>query len=197
MHFPLHNHLVREYPSRVGHKLDVHGQRIQIGQRAAHVARNHVEENFGRGSEEADIEIGVEKDGCDVGAVEHVLQVFRGCALAIQRLLELVVERIELLVERLQFFLGGEQLLVGGLIFLVERQRLLGPCDCRGRGFSQSFRATAARTSSITAFTAANIRCWASHGAARTSLSRFRVSPAKDLGGMSTLRLSAGLEILG
>ena len=125
MHFSLHQHVAREHFSRVGQKLGIRCQRTEIGQRAAHVPRNHVEENPGRGREEADFEVRVEKNGRDVGAKKYVLQIVGGRALPIQRFLQLAVECIEFLVEGLQLLLGSQQLLVCGLIFLVDRQRLL------------------------------------------------------------------------
>ena len=57
--------------------------------------------------EEADIEVAVEEERRDVGAVEDVLQVVGRAALLLERLLELAVEGGELLVERLQLLLRG------------------------------------------------------------------------------------------
>ena len=80
---------------------------------------------FGGRREEADVEVGVEEQCRDIGAVEDVLQIVGGRALPLQRFLELAVEGGQLLVQRLQFLLRGQQLLVGRLVFLVDRQRLL------------------------------------------------------------------------
>ena len=93
----------------------VGGQRVQIRQRPADVARDDVEQRLGGRREEADVELGVEEQRRDIGAVEDVLQIVRGRALPLQRFLQLAVQRGQLLIERLQFFLRGQQLLVGGL----------------------------------------------------------------------------------
>ena len=71
------------------------------------------------------LQVGVEEQRRDIGAVEHVLQIVGGRALPLQRLLQLAVQRGQFLVQRLQFLLRGQQLLVGRLEFLVDRQRLL------------------------------------------------------------------------
>ena len=91
------------------------GQRVEVRERPADIAGNDVEERLGGRREEADIEVGVEEERRDIGAVEDVLQIIGGRALPLQRFLELAVERGELLVERLQFFLRGQQFLVGRL----------------------------------------------------------------------------------
>ena len=80
---------------------------------------------LGRRREQADVQVHVEEDRRDIGAVQHILQIVGGGPLAVQRFLKLAVERGQFLVERLQFLLRGEQLLVGGLEFLVDRQGLL------------------------------------------------------------------------
>ena len=85
---------------------------------------NDVEERFGRRREETDIEVEVEENGRDIGAVEDVLQIAGGRPLSFQCFLKLAVEGRELLVHRLQFFLRRQQLFVGRLIFLVGGQGL-------------------------------------------------------------------------
>ena len=99
------------------------GQRVEVGERPAESLGNDIEQRLGRRREEADIEVGVEEQRRDIGAVQDVLQIVGGGALPLQRFLELAVEGGQLLVERLQFLLRGQQLLVGRLEFLVDRQR--------------------------------------------------------------------------
>src|SRR5208283_1307662 len=48
-----------------------------IGKRAAHIARNDIEERSRRRREEADAEARIEENRCDFGAVKHVLQIVR------------------------------------------------------------------------------------------------------------------------
>ena len=96
----------------------------EVGERPADVGGDDPEQRFRRRREEADVEVAVEEQRRDAGAVEDVLQVVGGAALAFERLLQLAVEGGELLVERLQLLLGGFQLLVGGLELLVDRHRL-------------------------------------------------------------------------
>ena len=122
---PIDRRLALEDLSRVVEQGVVGGQRFQVGERAPDVARDHVEQRLGRRREKADVEAGVEEDRRDVGAVKHVLQIVRGRALPVKRLLQLAVERVQFLVERLKLLFGGEQLFVGRLIFLVDGQRLV------------------------------------------------------------------------
>ena len=105
-------------------KRAIGSQRVEIGERPPDVARNDAEERLGGRREEADIEVGVEEERRDIGAVQNVLQIVGGRALPLQGLLELAVEGGKLLVERLQFLLRCQQLLVRGLVFLVDGQRL-------------------------------------------------------------------------
>ena len=94
---------------------------FEVGQRPTDIAGDHMEQRLGGRSEEPDIEMRVEKDRRDVGAVEDVLQIVGERALALQRLLKLAVEGAQLLVERLQLLLGSHQLLVLGLELLVHQ----------------------------------------------------------------------------
>ena len=103
--FPLDRRLGLQDLPRVGLQSLVGGQRFQVRQRAPDVAGNDVEQRLGRRREEADVEAGVEEDRRDVGAVEDVLQIVRGRALPIERLLQLAVEGVQFLVERLQLLL--------------------------------------------------------------------------------------------
>ena len=95
----------------------------EIGERPADIGGDDPEQRFCRRREEADVEIAVEEQRRDAGAVEDVLQIVGRVALPFQRFLKLAVEGGELLVERLQFFLRGYQLLIGGLELLVDRHR--------------------------------------------------------------------------
>ena len=117
--------MFREHGARVGQQRAVGRKRGQVRQRAADIAGNEVEQRFGRRREQADVQVHVEEDRRDIGAVQHILQIVGGGPLAVERFLELAVERGQFLVERLQFLLRGEQLLIGRLEFLVDRQRLL------------------------------------------------------------------------
>ncbi len=85
-----------------------------------------MEHRAGGGREEPDVQVTVEEDRRNIGAVEHVLQVVRRRAVALDGFLQLGVQRRQLLVEGLQLLLRGEQFLVGGLELLVDRQRLGG-----------------------------------------------------------------------
>ena len=123
--FPLERRLTLEDCLGVVQESVVGRERLEIRERAAHVARNYIEERFRRRREEADVEARVEENRCDVGAVKDVLQIVRGRALPLERFLQLAVEGVQFLVERLKLLLGGEQLLVRRLIFLVDGQRLL------------------------------------------------------------------------
>ena len=71
--------------------------------------------DLGGRREEADVEVGVEEERRDVGAVQDILQIVGRRALPLQRFLKLAVEGGQLLVERLQFLLRRQQLLVGRL----------------------------------------------------------------------------------
>src|SRR5947208_3048365 len=65
-----------------------------------------------RWREKTDLEILVQEQHRDLGAVHGVLQVVGGGALALDGFVELTVEGGELLVERLQLFLGSFQFFV-------------------------------------------------------------------------------------
>ncbi len=97
------------------------GERIQVAERTADIRRDHVEQEFRGWREEADREIGVEKDRGDVRAVKDVLQIVGCGALTLQGFMKLAVEGRQFLIEGLQLLLRGQQLLVGGLILLVDR----------------------------------------------------------------------------
>ena len=123
--FPLDRRLTLQNDLGVVQESVVGRERLEIRERASYVARNHIEERFCRRREKADVEARIEENRCDLGAVEHILQIVRGLALALERFLQLAVEGVQFLVERLKLLLGGEQLLVRRLIFLVDGQRLL------------------------------------------------------------------------
>lgn len=98
-------HLGLQDGGGIGEQGVVGGQGVEIGQGPANIAGDDVEQRARRRGEEPDIELGVEKDGGEVGAVEHVLQVVGGGSLPLQRFLQLPIERCQLLVEGLQLFL--------------------------------------------------------------------------------------------
>src|SRR5208337_4648559 len=100
-------------------------ERLEVRERASHVAWNHVEQSLCRRREEADVEARIEENRRDLGAVKYVLQIVRGRALPLERFLQLAVEGGQFLIERLKLFLGGEQLLIRRLVLLVDGQRLL------------------------------------------------------------------------
>ena len=112
-----------QHRAGVGEEIGVGGERGQIGERPADVGGDDPEQRFRRRREEADVEVAVEEQRRDAGAVENVLQIVGRAALPFERLLKLAVERGQLLVERLQLLLRGYQLLVGGLELLVDRHR--------------------------------------------------------------------------
>ena len=97
--FPLDGRLTPEDCFGVVQESVVGRKRLEIRERAAHVAWNHVEKRSCRRSEKADVKARVEENRCDFGAVKHVLQIVRGRALAFERFLQLAVECGQLLVE--------------------------------------------------------------------------------------------------
>ena len=94
-----------QYGSGIVCKGVIRDQRMKVGYRPANVTRDDVEQRFGCRREEPDLELGVEKQRCDIGAVEYVLKVIRCRALSLQGFLELAVERGQFFVQRLQFLL--------------------------------------------------------------------------------------------
>ena len=115
---------IRQHRCSIDEERLVVGTAGEVGKRPADVGRDDAEMRFHRRREEADVQIAVEEDRRDIGAVEDVLQVVGRHALLLHGLVKLAVEGGQLLVERLQFFLGGQQLLIGRLEFLVDRQGL-------------------------------------------------------------------------
>ena len=112
-----------ENRARVGQQIGVAERAGEVGERPADIGGDDAEQRFRRRREEADVEIAVEEQRRDAGAVQDVLQIVGRAALPLQRLLKLAVEGGELLVERLQLLLRGHQLLVGRLELLVDRHR--------------------------------------------------------------------------
>ena len=112
-----------QHRSCIGQKSAVGSQRIEVRERPPDVAGNDTEKRLGGRREEADIEVGVEEERRDIGAVQNILQIVGGRTLPLQRFLELAVEGGKLLVERLQFLLRRQQLLVRRLVFLIDGQR--------------------------------------------------------------------------
>ena len=66
-----------QHRSGIGQKSAIGGQRVEIGERPPDVARNDAEERLGGRREEADVEVGVEENRRDIGAVQDVLQIIR------------------------------------------------------------------------------------------------------------------------
>ena len=111
-----------QHRSGIRQKSAIGGQRAEVCERPPDVAGNDIEERLGGRREEADIEVGVEEERRNIGAVQDILQIIGGRTLPLQRFLELAVEGGKLLVERLQFLLRRQQLLVRRLVFLVDGQ---------------------------------------------------------------------------
>jgi hypothetical protein len=70
---PVDGVMIFEHRTRITRQRVVSRKRLQIGQRAANVTWDEVEEGCRRGREEADIEMGVQKQGRHVSAVENIL----------------------------------------------------------------------------------------------------------------------------
>ena len=73
---------VGEHRARVGEEIRVGGERGEIGERSADIGGDDAEQRFRRRREEADVEVAVEEQRRDVGAVEDVLQIVRTCCAA-------------------------------------------------------------------------------------------------------------------
>ena len=124
-HLAFDARFLRQHPAGIAEQLGIVGDGAQVCQRPADVAGDDVEQRAHRRCEEADFHVHIEEHRADIGAVEHILQIVGGEALAVQRLLELAVERGQLFVQRLELLLRCQQFLVGGLELLVDRERLL------------------------------------------------------------------------
>jgi len=122
--FALDRHLRLEDRSRIAKQRLVFGEGVQISQRSPDIARDNAEQRLGGGRKKPDVEFEVEENGCQISAVEHVLQIVGRGALPLQRFLQLAVQRGQFLVKRLQLFFRGDQLLIGRLVFFVDRQGL-------------------------------------------------------------------------
>jgi hypothetical protein len=75
--------------------------------------------------EAPDVQVVVQEQGGNCGAVEQVRQVAVGAHQALVPVVQLGIDRLELFIKRLQFLLRGFQLLVRRLQLLVGRQVLL------------------------------------------------------------------------
>ena len=67
----------------------------------------------------------VEKNGCDLAALEQIAHIGIGAVKVFDLGVKLVVDGLQFLVERLQLFLGSFELFIARLHFLVERDQLL------------------------------------------------------------------------
>ena len=117
--FPFDRCQAEQHRAGIGGKCGVGGERVQIGQRAPDVARNDVEQRFRGRREEPDVEVHVEEQRRDIGAVEDVLKVVRRGALALQGFLKLAVECGQLFIGRLVLLVDGQRLLVDRLLLFT------------------------------------------------------------------------------
>ncbi len=85
----------------IGQQSAVLGQRVQIRQRASDIAGKDTEQRLRGRREEADVQVFVEEQCRDIGAVKDVLQIVGSRALPFQRFLQLTVQRGQFLVQRL------------------------------------------------------------------------------------------------
>ena len=118
-------HMAGKNRPGIGEQVVVVDAAGQVGERPADVGGDDAEQRLGRRREEADVEVAVQEQRRDAGAVQDVLQVVRRAALPFERFLKLTVERGELFVERLQLLPRGHQLFVGRLELLIRRHGFL------------------------------------------------------------------------
>ena len=97
----------------------------KIGDRPTAVGGTDVEDFLHRRRKAANHQLRVEKHGCDLGALEQVLQIVVGVIERLHLADKLGVDGVQLLVDGLQFLFRSLQLLVGGLHFFVDRDQLL------------------------------------------------------------------------
>ena len=74
-HFPLDRRQRLQHGMSVGQQVGIGSTRIEIGERAADIAGDDVEEKPRRRCEKPNIEIGVEKQRRHIRAVEDILQI--------------------------------------------------------------------------------------------------------------------------
>src|SRR5204863_96795 len=98
---------------------------VKVGERSADVAGDNAKQRLGRWREKADVEVAVQEQRRDAGAVQDVLQVVRRAALPFERFLYLTVDGRKLFIKRLQLLPRGHQLFIGRLEFVIRRHRLL------------------------------------------------------------------------
>ncbi len=113
---------IRQHRRSIDEEILVVGTAGEIGERPSDVGRDDAEMRSHRRREEPDVQLAVQEDRRDLGAVEDILQIVGGDALLLDGFVQLAVEGGQLLIERLKLFLRGFQLLIGGLEFLVHRQ---------------------------------------------------------------------------
>ena len=112
---------IRQNRCGIDEEILVVGTAGEIGERPADVGCDDAEMRSHRRREETDVQLAVEEDRRDLGAVEDILQIVGRDALLLDGLVQLAVEGGQLLVERLELFLRGFQLFIGGLELLVHR----------------------------------------------------------------------------
>ena len=72
-------------------------------------------------AETAQVQLGIQKNDADLGAVEQVVVVAVERGQFVVLVFQLAVEDIQILIDRLEFFVGALQLLVGGRQFLIAQ----------------------------------------------------------------------------
>ena len=116
----LDRHECPQHRPCVGQQSDIGGQRIEIRERPTNVRGYDTEERLGSRREEADIQVGIEEERRDIGAVQHVLQIVGRGTLPFERFLKLAVKGGKFFIERLQFLLRRQEFLVRRLVFLID-----------------------------------------------------------------------------
>src|SRR5690606_28609961 len=89
------------------------------------IAGKNVEKRTSSRREKADVERRIKKEDGLAGAVEDVLKVIGCCSLAIEAVLQLIVQGCQFLVPGLLLLFRDQQFLVDRLEFRIRRQYLL------------------------------------------------------------------------
>ena len=100
----------------------------EIGDRAAFITGNDVEEIRDARREAIDPHLGVEKQDSDVGRGYEILDVAVGARNALEPGFQFAVDGLQLLVDGLQLLLAGLQLFSRRAILLIDRLQFLVGC---------------------------------------------------------------------
>ena len=123
-HRTFNNRAAAEHRSHVVANVQVANTANDVHQRATPVTGNEIEDLRDGRRKVANLEIFVEKDRRNLGALEQIIEIAVGAVQFLDLAAELVVHGLQFFVHRLQFLFRGLELFIGRLQLLIDREQL-------------------------------------------------------------------------